>query len=67
VLQRIGARRARIHLDVACDDIHAEAAEHIALGAGYYHETDYWVTLRDPAGLLYCLTRRNPDTGMLPG
>jgi glyoxalase superfamily protein len=65
LLQRIDASRAGIHLDLACDDIHAEAAQHIATGATYCYQTEDWVTLRDPAGLVYCLTRRNPDTGTL--
>jgi hypothetical protein len=67
LLQRLDAGRAGAHPDLACDDIHAEAAIHTALGATRCHQTEYWITLRDPAGLLYCVTRRSPDTGTLPG
>jgi Glyoxalase-like domain len=53
------------HLDFACDDVNAERERHVLLGAVPVRETELWTTLRDPAGLDYCLTRRNPDTGML--
>jgi hypothetical protein len=26
---------------------------------------EYWTTMLDPSGLPYCLTRRNPDTGLV--
>ncbi len=55
----------RVHLDIAC--AHAVAnltAEHLKLGALLVRETPVWTTLRDPGGLEYCLTPRDPDTGL---
>jgi len=53
------------HLDLACDDVPAERARHESLGAAVVRVMANWTTLRDPAGLLYCITRRNPATGKL--
>jgi hypothetical protein len=53
------------HLDFACDDVAAECNRHVALGAAQVRETEVWTTLRDPAALDYCLTRRSPETGLL--
>ena len=55
----------RAHLDFACDDMVAERWRHEALGATFVRSTTNWTTLRDPAGLEYCITRRNPETGTL--
>jgi hypothetical protein len=67
LLQRLGeSRPATAHLDLACDDLEAEAAWHVARGARRSHRTADWITLRDPAGLPYCVTRRSPDTGTTP-
>lgn len=67
LLQRCDApdARAGAHLDLACDDVAAEARRHAALGAMRVRSTADWVTLRGPADCLYCVTRRNPDTGRL--
>lgn len=53
------------HLDLACDDADAEADRHVALGARVVRRKPYWVTLEDPTGREYCITRRGPDTGQL--
>jgi hypothetical protein len=70
MLQRLGtgdsARPATAHLDLASDDRDAEVDEHLRSGAALVRRTDYWVTLRDPAGREYCVTRRDPATGLLP-
>ena len=29
------------------------------------YEGRVWATLHDPAGIVYCITRRDPDTGTL--
>ncbi len=65
LLQRLGDERPGVsaHLDLACDDRDAEAARHLALGAEHVRRTDWWTTLRDPAGRDYCLTRRDLDAG----
>ena len=70
LLQRLGdddLGGGRAHLDLACGaDVDAVASRHVALGATVVRTTPYWTTLLDPAGLPYCLTRRDPDTGTLP-
>lgn len=66
LLQRLGADDvdpARAHLDMSADDPVAEVARHVTLGATIVRETPQWTTLRDPAGLIYCVTHRRPRTG----
>ena len=60
-----GPDGGRLHLDVACDDVAREASRHVALGASVIRTMRYWTTLVDPAGLTYCVTARDPDTGVL--
>jgi Glyoxalase-like domain len=55
----------RAHLDLACDDVEAEVRRHLGLGATIVRWMPVWTTLRDPAGLDYCVTGRDPDTGRL--
>lgn len=45
------------HLDLGSDDYLAETDRHLALGATEVRRTPHWVTLRDPSGRLYCVTR----------
>jgi hypothetical protein len=56
---------ARTHVDLACDSVPDEAARHKELGASVLAEYPLWTTMIAPAGVTYCLTRRNPDTGSL--
>jgi hypothetical protein len=68
LLQRLDDPRAgssRSHLDLACSDVAAECRRHEALGATVAYEGRVWTTLQDPAGIVYCITRRDPDTGTL--
>jgi Glyoxalase-like domain len=51
----------RAHLDLATTDQAAEVARLSALGAGVVRKTPQWTTLRDPAGLEFCVTRRRPS------
>lgn len=67
VFQRLGERSGpvRAHLDLSCGaNVDVVAAEHVRLGAHSVAATPYWTTLRDPAGLPYCLTQRDPVTGV---
>ncbi|MGC0337973.1 VOC family protein [Streptomyces sp. SLBN-8D4] len=67
LLQRLDEERpAAAHLDLACADIEATRAEHERLGAEFVAEGRRWTVMRDPAGGLYCLTGRDPETGGLP-
>lgn len=68
LLQRLGDERpAAAHLDLACADIEATRARHERLGATLVAHGTHWTVLRDPAGGVYCLTGRDPETGRLPG
>jgi glyoxalase superfamily protein len=48
------------HLDWASSDHEGELAAHAAAGAELVARHDGWTVLRDPTGLLYCVTRRSP-------
>ncbi|MFJ6899381.1 VOC family protein [Streptomyces hokutonensis] len=68
LLQRLGEERpASAHLDLACADIAATTARHERLGASVVSHGTHWTVMRDPAGGVYCLTGRDPETGGLPG
>ncbi|MEV0899410.1 VOC family protein [Actinoplanes sp. NPDC049802] len=63
LMQRLGEDRdASAHLDVSSSDIPAVRAWHESLGATFIGEWAHWITMRDPAGGVYCLTRGNPET-----
>ena len=67
LLQRLDTQApAAVHVDLACADVEAAAAYHRSLGAQVVAEQPFWTVLRDPAGQLYCLTGRDPETGRLP-
>lgn len=70
VVQRLDDDRpgpVTAHLDLAAGDMLSLVLErHLELGAVAVREGLHWVTLRDPTGLEYCLTRRDPETGRLP-
>lgn len=51
------------HLDLAATDYEAEAIRHERLGARVVRRGAMWTTLRDPAGLDYCVTGRPPALG----
>lgn len=66
LLQRCGFEGpVRAHLDIACDaeNREAEVERILGLGAWFVRRTDDWTTLRDPAGLEFCVTDRDPRTG----
>lgn len=63
LLQRLGPDDhggARAHLDLSADNRTAEASRHEDLGAEVLRTAEGWTTLRDPAGLIYCVTARAP-------
>lgn len=64
IVQRLDAPRpASAHLDVACPDLEAGRTWHEAHGAEFVGRGDAWLVMRDPSGGVYCLTRRDPETG----
>lgn len=56
----------RAHFDLSSADRLAEVVRHRSLDAELVRETGNWTVLRDPAGLEYCVTDRDPVTGILP-
>jgi hypothetical protein len=66
LLQRLGEATGPVtgHLDLACDDRPAEVVRHERLGATVVARRSGWTTLRDPAGALYCVTDRDPRSGL---
>ena len=55
----------RAHVDFACVDREAETARHVALGAVVERVEAVWTVLVDPGGRRYCLTDRDPATGLV--
>ncbi len=65
LLQRLDSDRAAgAHLDLACSDAAATRALHESLGATLLADRPHWTVLADPSGVAYCLTHRDPDTGI---
>ena len=60
-LQGIGDGPARFHLDIESDDVEAEVARLVRLGATEQGRHRSWVVLRDPAGLLCCVVPPESD------
>jgi hypothetical protein len=63
LLQRLGdadAGPVRAHVDFSSDDVEAERWRHELLGARMVRVAEHWTTLRDPVGLEYCITDRDP-------
>ena len=63
LLQRLDDEQPVVvgHLDLGSDSYLAETDRHLALGATEVRRTPHWVTLRDPSGRLYCVTRHPVD------
>ena len=62
LLQRLDDDQPTVtaHLDLACEDRDAVAAQHVSWGAELVRRTPGWTVLRDPAGMTYCATGRAP-------
>lgn len=62
LLQRLQSGPAGVHVDLACSDVDAEVARHVALGATVVRRNPGdWTTLLDPSGRPYCVTARPPS------
>jgi hypothetical protein len=68
LLQRLDSDEGPVsaHFDLSSADRVAEVVRHRSLDAELVNETRNWTVLRDPAGLEYCVTDRDPATGKLP-
>lgn len=54
--QRTGAGTPpRVHLDIESDDVPAEVARVVALGATVVEAHDAYTILNDPAGVVFCV------------
>ncbi|TQN47625.1 hypothetical protein FHX52_0728 [Humibacillus xanthopallidus] len=71
LLQRLGDGLDGVvtaHLDLASSDRAAETRRHERLGAValQVHPAVGWTVLADPTGARYCITDRDPRTGLVP-
>jgi predicted enzyme related to lactoylglutathione lyase len=57
MVQAVGARSARVHLDIETDDVDAEIARLESLGATVVERIHSWVVMRDPVGIIFCVVR----------
>jgi hypothetical protein len=65
LFQRLGsddpATAVRDHIDLGADDVEAESARLVELGAERLGPGRGWIVLRDPVGLVFCVTSNSPD------
>jgi Glyoxalase-like domain len=66
-LQDVGATPPRVHLDVHTDDLEAEVARLVGLGATEVARHGEWVVLSDPAGMAFCVCPVARDDPLLDG
>jgi hypothetical protein len=55
---------ASAHVDFAVKDRAAETERHVRAGAEVLAVHSQWTVLQDPVGRIYCLTDRDPATGL---
>ncbi|MDZ5661996.1 VOC family protein [Nocardioides sp. zg-1308] len=55
----------RAHPDLASADRAGDTERHVALGARLVRVNDFWTVLTAPGGQVYCLTDRDPATGVV--
>ena len=69
LLQRLGdsGGTVRAHPDLATADRVSDTARHVDLGASVVAVHDHWTVLAAPGGQVYCLTDRDPATGVARG
>lgn len=56
-VQAVGDETPRIHLDIESDDIEAEVARLMQLGATVVERIQGWVVMRDPVGIVFCVVK----------
>jgi predicted enzyme related to lactoylglutathione lyase len=62
LVQSVGDTTPRVHLDIETDDIEAEVARLVGLGATEVDRIRSWVVMRDPVGTVFCVVRvQNAD------
>jgi hypothetical protein len=61
-VQRLDSGTPRVHLDIETDDVTAEVARVVDLGARILAQRDGYTILTDPGGLVFCVVPvQNPD------
>ncbi|KQV69864.1 hypothetical protein ASC64_08615 [Nocardioides sp. Root122] len=55
----------RAHPDLASADRESDTADHVRLGARVQSVNAFWTVLTAPGGQVYCLTDRDPRTGVV--
>jgi hypothetical protein len=65
LLQRLDAGGGTVtgHPDLASTDRRSEVVRQVGLGAKEVGPGHGWTVMRDPAGQVYCITDRRPETG----
>ncbi|WP_344492157.1 VOC family protein [Glycomyces endophyticus] len=58
---------AAAHPDFSCTDVAAETERHRLAGAAAVRRHPHWQVMRDPTGLEYCITDKDPDGNWLTG
>jgi hypothetical protein len=65
LFQRLGpddpATAVRAHIDLGAEDIEAEATRLVGMGAEWLGPGRGWIVLRDPVGMVFCVTDNSPD------
>ena len=65
LFQRLGTddpgTAVRAHIDLGADDVEAETARLAELGAERLGPGRGWIVLRDPVGMVFCVTRNSPE------
>jgi hypothetical protein len=65
LFQKLGsddpATAVRAHIDLGADDIETEATRLVGLGAEWLGPGRGWIVLRDPVGMVFCVTGNSPD------
>jgi hypothetical protein len=57
MVQAVGDPSARVHLDIETDDVEADVARLVGLGATVVERIHTWVVMRDPVGIIFCVVR----------
>lgn len=60
LVQELGEGAPRVHIDIHTDDVDAEVARLVALGASLVDRLAEWAVMRDPAGLPFCVVKAPP-------
>ncbi len=67
LVQSVGSATPSVHLDLHTDDLDAEVARLVALGARAVERHGSWVVLEDPAGMRFCVVPVDASDPLLEG